>query len=211
MELEGLTPMQDSTNSGSKLLEILKDIRLNQDQKMTTNEVIARRFDFAPNFGGDTDQRATAHHSYFDRASFTEYKSHAMGEGARARDAVAAGNTRNQTADTVPDAHNNAPTSAFPSNLSGGTIVSELMQARQQVVILEKLAMKQAGETAILKAGVQNSLRAPSQQTSPALSDIVSLRRFCIETMQSLMSRRRRSSETRNTRQSASDISSSDI
>ena len=130
---------------------------------MTTTEVTQMRFDYAPNFGRDIDRRATVHHNYFDRASFTEYKSSAMKEGESGRKAVAAGNTRNQTADTVPEAHNSAPSNALPSNLCGGMMVSELMQARQQVVVLEKLAMKQAGEIAMLRAGVQNSVPAPPQ------------------------------------------------
>ena len=90
-------------------------------------------------------------------------------------------------------------------------MVSELTQARQQVVILEKLAMEQAGEIAVLRARVQNSVEAPPQQTSTSLGDIAGLRQFCYETMQSIVSQMRRSSETKNTRQSASDISSNDI
>ena len=90
-------------------------------------------------------------------------------------------------------------------------MVSELMEARQQVVILEKLAMEQAGEIAAFRAMVQDDVAAPPQPTSTSLSDIAGLRQFCYETLQSIMSQMRGSSETRNTRQSASDISSSDI
>ena len=210
IELDGLTPLQDSVDSGSSIFAA-KDVRLNQDHKVSASEAMQLRFDYAPTFGDDGFKKATVHHDQFDLASFTESKSIAMGKGKEGLQEIAAGNTRCQTADTVPEAHNRASSGMTPNNLCGGLMISEYLQARERVVVLEKLAMEDAAEIARLKLEVENSKKGPSQPMSLSSNEIAGLRQFCQDTVYSLMSQFFRRPGTRNTRQSASDVSSNDL
>ena len=178
---------------------------------MPANEDVQLRFDYAPTVGNDSFKSARETHERFDLAAFSESKTDALRQGETGLQEIAAGKTMCQAANAVPEAHNRAPSGMNPNNLCGGLMLSDYLHARRRVEVLERRAKEDAMEIERLRCEVANSKKEPSPPVGSSLDDIAGLRQFCHDQVHSMMSHFFRKIGTRTTKQSASDVSSSDL